>query len=135
MGKAIFCVFVLLSVFSQYQVFGTQSASNIFEVAPNTKITILQQNSGLFPSSQEHYLIKNIGTTEVSAKIKYGTLVNWFGDVVEVQLKPRDIKILNNGDKPYYVTALKVSNKSNSTAVVCAYKTLNTEIVGNLPGC
>ncbi|CAH0555892.1 unnamed protein product [Brassicogethes aeneus] len=125
MGKVFVTILCLVLI-------GTQNISclyegelNIFSIPPNDKLEVLKQNSGIAPSSHEHYEVINIGRTEVLAKIKYGTTINWLGDVESSTVLPGETKVLNNGGKPYYVTALKIYNRSNNRAIIVAHTVPN----------
>ncbi|KAJ8960434.1 hypothetical protein NQ318_013718, partial [Aromia moschata] len=99
----------------------TQYNSNTFGIAMHQDILAVKQDSGIFPESQKNYIVFNIGRTEVYAELKYGTKVMWHGVADAATVRPGEWKELNNGQRPYYVTGLKVYNNTDERAVVhCA---------------
>lgn len=81
-----------------------------FGLKSNDSSFVLINDSGVWPTVQDNYVIYNIGRIKVQAELWYGDEVQWFGIVHGATIYPGETKILDNDGKKYYYTGLKLIN-------------------------
>ncbi|XP_049823932.1 uncharacterized protein LOC109599065 [Aethina tumida] len=95
--------------------------SGIHGLKGGDSTTILEQDSGLFPTRHSDYEVFNIGRSPVYCALKYGTKIAWIGNITTAIVKPGERKMVMNNHKPYYVTALKLQNDTSKRVITCAH--------------
>ncbi|CAG9859131.1 unnamed protein product [Phyllotreta striolata] len=78
-------------------------------------------DSGIFPSTHPDYYFHNIGKTEITCQVIYGTSFSWIGVIAANSFGPGEKGIVPTGGRMYYWTGQKVINHGDVRALVhCA---------------
>ncbi|KAG5869722.1 hypothetical protein JTB14_019678 [Gonioctena quinquepunctata] len=68
------------------------------------------------PRRHENYSIHNIGTRAFDVEVLHGTEEEMFGILTSCSISPGEERIFDLGEKEFYVTALKIYNRTNERA-------------------
>ncbi|XP_072384936.1 uncharacterized protein [Diabrotica undecimpunctata] len=92
--------------------------TNCFQVLPNDSRWLSKQDSGFFPKCHTDYYVFNMGRQEVLVEGWWGTKLGWIGVLDGVNLAPGNGYRIVVSDKPYYVTSVKITNRTHVRALV-----------------